>query len=212
MPASPRSIFGSALPSSPRSSLGSIGQRVGAALRFDAGKVNPPSDRAKRLHLQGIFQQRRHRVLVESGTYLGGTIQFMLPLAERIISVEIEPRLHEAAKRRFADAANVELHLGDSAELIPQIVAGLDEPPLLWLDGHFTGGVNSEPGLAMEPAPLILERLGSCPPGTTIVVDDIRLFGRDNGFPGVDALVGSARAGFPAATIRVGLDSLVILA
>lgn len=180
-------------------------------MRFDAGKVNPPSDHAKRLHLQGIFVQRRHRVLVESGTFLGGTIRFMLPHAERIISVEIEPRLHQAAKRRFAGAPNVELHLGDSAELIPQIVAELDEAPLLWLDGHFTGGVNSEPGEAIEPAPMILERLGVCPPGTTVVVDDIRLFGRDNGFPSVDALVGSARAGFPAATIRVGLDSLVIL-
>ena len=206
-----RSRFGATLPSSPRASLGSIGQRVGAAWRFDAGKVNPPSDRAKRMHLQRVFTQRGHAVLVESGTYLGGTIQFMLPFAERIISVEIEPALHEAARRRFAHARHVELRLGDGAELIPQIVSELDEPPLLWLDGHFTGGVNSQPGMAIEPAPMILERLGTCPPGTTIVVDDLRLFGRDNGFPGVDALVGGARTAFPAATIRVGLDSLVIL-
>jgi hypothetical protein len=207
-----RARFGATLPSSPRASLGSIGQRVGAAWRFDAGKVNPPSDRAKRRHLQRVFTQRGHAVLVESGTYLGGTVQFMLPFAERIISVEIEPALHEAARRRFAAAPNVDLRLGDGAELIPRIVSELDQAPLLWLDGHFTGGVNTRPGAAIEPAPMILERLGTCPPGTTIVVDDLRLFGRDNGFPGVDVLVGSARTAFPAATIRVGLDSLVILA
>jgi hypothetical protein len=153
-------------------------------------------------------------VFVESGTYLGGTVAFMLPFARRIVSVEIEPALYEAARRRFADDANVELLLGDATSIVPEVAAALQEPALVWLDGHFTGGVNTVRGEAVEPAPGILESLGKLdlPPGMTVVVDDVRLFGRGDGFPQLDELVLGARAAFPEAEIALGLDSLVICA
>jgi hypothetical protein len=130
------------------------------------------------------------------------------------VSVEIEPSLYEAARRRFAGNDNVELHLGDSALLVPQLVSSLGEPALLWLDGHFTGGVNTVKGDAIEPAPGILTSLGDLdlPRGTTVVVDDLRLFGRGDGFPTLDALLLSARRAFPEAEIAIGIDSLVIAA
>jgi hypothetical protein len=67
-------------------------------------------------------------------------------------------------------------------------------------------------GEEIEPAASILARLGAArtPAGTTIVVDDLRLFGLHPDFPGLDELVDRARQGFPDARIRVGLDSLVI--
>jgi hypothetical protein len=188
--------------------------RVSAARRFDAGRLGPPSDRAKRRHLLELFRARGHEVLVESGTYLGGTVAFMRPHARRIVSVEIEPSLHEAARGRFAGDQNVELLLGDAAILIPEVVAELREPALVWLDGHFTGGVNTVPGEAVEPAPGILESLGKLdlPRSMTVVVDDVRLFGRGDGFPQLDELVLGARRAFPGAEIALGLDSLVICA
>jgi hypothetical protein len=202
------------IPSHPMSVLARLTERLSAARRYDAGELGPPADRAKRRHLLELFHVRGHEIFVESGTYLGGTVAFMLPHASRIVSVEIEPSLYEAARRRFAGEANVELHLGDAAALIPELVAGLGEPALVWLDGHFTGGVNTVRGETIEPAPGILESLGGLdlPRGMTVVVDDLRLFGRGDGFPPLDALLLGARRAFPGAEITVGLDSLVIAA
>jgi hypothetical protein len=185
-----------------------------AVYRYDAGDVGPPSDLAKRRYLLKLFRDRGHGVLVESGTYLGGTVEFFLPYADRIVSVEIEPRLFEEAVRRFANKPKVELRLGDARKLIPELAAELEEPALFWLDGHFTGGVNTMMGEQLEPAPGILEALASLelPEGTTVVVDDLRLFGRGDGFPALETLVGSARKAFPEAQIFTGLDSLSILA
>jgi hypothetical protein len=202
------------VPSHPMGVLARLTDRLSAARRFDAGRLGQPADRAKRRHLLDLFQSRGHDVFVESGTYLGGTVAFMLPFARRIVSVEIEPALYEAARRRFADDANVELLLGDAASIVPEVAAALQEPALVWLDGHFTGGVNTVRGEAVEPAPGILESLGKLdlPPGMTVVVDDVRLFGRGDGFPQLDELVLGARAAFPEAEIALGLDSLVICA
>jgi hypothetical protein len=200
-------------PSHPLGLVARLSERLRAAYRHDRGEVAPPADLAKRRHLLSIFRARAHTVLIESGTYLGGTVEFFIPHADRIVSVEIEPDLYEAARRRFADEPKVELHLGDAAKLIPELAAALKRPALVWLDGHFTGGINTEPGDEVEPAPGILETLGGLelPAGMTIVVDDLRLFGRGNGFPPLDTLTASARGAFPQAEIFTGLDSLVIL-
>jgi hypothetical protein len=200
------------LPSHPMSIVGRLTERLAALYRYDAGQLDSPADHAKRRHLLRLFQARKHEVLVESGTYLGGTVAFMLPHARKIVSVEIEPSLYDAARRRFAGERKVELHLGDAATLIPELVAGLGEPALIWLDGHFTGGINTIRGKAVEPAPGILESLGrlELPRGTTVVVDDLRLFGRGDGFPQLDDLASAGRDAFPEATIAVGIDSLVI--
>ena len=170
-----------------------------------------PTDAAKREHLLSLFRRRNHRLLIESGTYLGGTVEFFLPHAERIISIEVEPGLHEAARERFAGQASVELLLGDALDILPALVAGAALPPLVWLDGHFSGGVTGC-GAEVEPAPTILERLATLhvPAGTSIVIDDLRLFGRDDTFPGLDELIAMARRAFPAGGIYLGLDSLVI--
>jgi hypothetical protein len=187
-------------------------QRPRAALRYDAGLVAAPADRAKRRFLLRLFKERNHELFVESGTFLGGTVEYFLPHARRIISVEIEPDLYEAARGHFERSPSVELVLGDALEEIPRVLAAVSEPPFVYLDGHFTGGVNKEPGRFVEPAPGILEKLGELglPAGTSIVVDDLRLFGRGDGFPPLDQLTSTARGAFPSAAMYVGIDCLVI--
>ena len=170
-----------------------------------------PEATAKRAHLLSLFRARGHQTLLESGTFVGDTVEYFMPHAVRIISVEVEPKLFADAQRRFAGVPNVELVFGDALHLVPGIVDQLEDPPLIWLDGHFSEGVTGS-GDEIEPAASILARLGAVrtPPGTTIVVDDLRLFGEHPDFPGLDELVDRARQGFPDARIRVGLDSLVI--
>jgi GT2 family glycosyltransferase len=170
-----------------------------------------PDGTAKREHLLSLFRARGHRTLLESGTFMGDTVEYFMPHAARVISVEVEPRLFADAERKFEGAGNVELVFGDALHVIPEVVARLEDPPLIWLDGHFSEGVTGS-GDEIEPAASILQQLGAvgAPAGTTVVVDDLRLFGLHPDFPGLDELIQRARQGFPNAQIRVGLDSLVI--
>jgi hypothetical protein len=178
---------------------------------YDGYPAEAPEGTAKRAHLLALFQARGHRTLLESGTFVGGTVEYFMAHAQRIISVEVEPTLFADAQRKFHGVSNVELVFGDALHLIPGIVDQLEDPPLIWLDGHFSEGVTGA-GDEIEPAASILAQLGAVrtPAGTTIVVDDLRLFGSHPDFPGLDELVQRARQGFPEARIRVGLDSLVI--
>jgi hypothetical protein len=187
--------------------------RLAAAWRFDRGVSAAPAQRSKRRHLLALFKERGHETLLETGTYLGETVRFFLPHATRIVSIEIDPTLHARAARMFASSRNVEIMLGDALELAPRLLSVLDRPCLLWLDGHFSGGVTGR-GEVDEPVVEILRRIqpNVVVPGTTAVIDDLRLFGNDRGVPSFDALVDAARSAFPGARLSVEFDSLVVRA
>jgi hypothetical protein len=178
---------------------------------YAAGRVNVPPPQAKRRQLLRLFRERGHSVFVESGTYRGDTVAFFLAHAERIVSVEVEPSLQAAAARRFADHGAVEILLGDALDLIPPLLAREAAGTLLFLDGHWSGGVTGT-GREHEPAASILVALARREQRSplTIVVDDLRLFGTDPEFPTLDALTASARSAFPEARIHAGLDALII--
>ena len=172
--------------------------------------VSPPAI-AKQRHLLAALKSRRHRIFVEAGTYKGDTTAFFARHADQVISVELHDGLFAAAEQRFAKHPNVTLIHGDSLIEIPKIVASCSAPPLVYLDGHYSGRGTAK-GVEMEPAESTLPQLADVTPaGTTIVIDDLRLFGSGRaGFPQLDAITAAARAAFPTAVIRVGLDSIVI--
>lgn len=183
-----------------------------AALSWLCGQhLVSPSAAAKHRHLLRLFQARGHRIFVEAGTYKGATTEFFAKHSEQVISVELHDELYAAAQRRLAKLPNVKLVHGDALEAIPKAVAGCASPPLVFLDGHFSGPGTAK-GKFEEPAERTLKPLARVsPPGTTVVVDDLRLFGSGlAGFPQLDEITRSARDAFPCATIRVGLDSVVI--
>ncbi len=186
--------------------------RLVAAYAWIRGQhlVGPPAI-AKQRNLLDVLKTRKHRIFVEAGTYKGETTAFFVPHADQVISVELHDGLFAAAERRFAKHPNVTLVHGDSLIEIPKIVANCSSPPLVFLDGHFSGRGTAQ-GEEMEPAKSTLRRLaGVTPAGTTIVIDDLRLFGSGlAGFPQLDAITAAARAAFPNAVIRIGLDSIVV--
>jgi hypothetical protein len=182
-----------------------------ASLR--AGRVSLPPLQAKRRQLLRLFREGGHTLFVESGTYRNDTVAFFLGHAQRIVTVEIEPMLHAAAERRFAGEPSVTFLLGDALDRIPPVIELEAASTLLFLDGHFSGGVTGE-GREREPAATILGALGGRTRRAplTIVVDDLRLFGTDPDFPSLDGLTASARTAFPDAQIYAGLDALIVSA
>jgi hypothetical protein len=183
-----------------------------AALAWTRGRyLRGPSAYAKHHHLLDLFCQRGHSLLVEAGTYKGETVAFFVSRGAQVVSVELHPDLYADAVRRFACEPGVFLVHGDALVEIPRIVANLFAPPLVFLDGHYSGA-GTAAGEVMEPAAAMLSSLGkTAPPGTTVVIDDLRLFGSGLlGHPQLDELTAAARKGFPNANIRTGLDSVVI--
>lgn len=172
--------------------------------------VSPPAI-AKQRHLLNAFKSRKHRIFVEAGTYKGETTAFFVHYADQVVSVELHDGLFAAAQQRFERHTNVTLVHGDSLVEIPKVVANCSSPPLVFLDGHFSGAGTAK-GEEMEPAESTLRRLADvAPAGTTIVIDDLRLFGSGlAGFPQLDVITATARAAFPTAVIRAGLDSIVV--
>ncbi|KAA1250522.1 hypothetical protein F0Q45_09200 [Mycobacterium simiae] len=172
--------------------------------------VSPPAN-AKRRHLLNALKSRQHRIFIEAGTYKGETTAFFARHTDRVISVELHDGLFAAAEQRFAKYPNVTVIHGDSVIELPKIVLNCLSPPLVYLDAHYSG-----PGTAKreqkEPAESTLLQLASvAPAGTTIVIDDLRLFGSGlAGFPQLDEITAAARTAFPTAVIRAGLDSIVV--
>lgn len=176
---------------------------------FAAGRSFLPPPAAKRAHLLRLLNERRHTVFVEAGTYLGDTVAYIAKHADLVVSVELHDELWQRAAHRFAGVRNVDIQHGDALDLVPAIVARLDAPPLVWLDGHYSGE-GTALGSENEPAALILASLGDvAPAGTTVVIDDLRLFGTGQ-YARLDELIQSATQTFPQARVRTGLDSLVI--
>jgi hypothetical protein len=101
---------------------------------------------------------RRHGlgVLVETGTYLGDMVWAVRHDFREIFSIELDPQLHARAVRRFRREPRVHLLQGDSGAVLEGIVAGLEEPALFWLDGHFSGGITAR-GSSATP---VLDELG----------------------------------------------------
>jgi hypothetical protein len=61
----------------------------------------------------------------------------------RVFSIELEPTLSRRAAERFQALSHVTIVEGDSSKALFDVLKGLDERCLLWLDGHFSGGVTA---------------------------------------------------------------------
>jgi hypothetical protein len=148
------------------------------------GKPFPAPPPVKRDLLRRYAADHGLRVLVETGTWRADAVRALRNDFEAIYSIEIDPKLYELCKARCRRQANAHLYLGDSAELIDDILDKLNGPALFWLDAHYmgadSGGEGSNPILAEVQA--ILKR----GVGHVILVDDVREFGADEAYPTID--------------------------
>lgn len=123
-----------------------------------------------------LLRKWGRRVFVETGTDKGGGVEMALAAgAEQVLSIELNARLAAEAMRRFADDGRVTVLCGDSATLLGEVLAGLGEPALVWLDAH---EVLSD-AVPRGPAPVLQElaALAAAPRRDhAVLIDDIRVF------------------------------------
>ena len=144
--------------------------------------------------------------MIETGTYLGEMVEAMQRRFEKIYSIELSPELYVRARERFSEAENVRIALGDSARVLPMILAELHEPALFWLDGHFSEG-NTAKGDRETP---ILDELDAIfrneVKGHVVLIDDARCFDGTGDYPTLAELERVVRARNPNASFEVRDD------
>lgn len=168
------------------------------------------SDAVKPATLIAFASERGLRVLVETGTYLGGTIDGTRTHFEEIWSIELDERLHAAVAKRYRDEPHIHLLRGDSASVLPQVLRKLDRPALFWLDAHYSTGLTAW----VDRDTPVMQELGSIMRhpvrGHAILVDDARLFGADPAYPTLEQVQSLVAQLWPAARVTVANDIIRI--
>lgn len=128
------------------------------------------------------------RTFIESGTSAGDAIQAMLPYVDEVNSIEAWHDAYEAAVNRFNGENRVTIYEGDSGELLPEIVKGIDEA-VFWLDAHYSGDGTAN---LTKQTPILeeLRALAAVPNDRFfIVIDDARGFGEWDDYPAIDEMM-----------------------
>jgi len=159
----------------------------------------PPAPRS--IKVAAIRRQSVARpVFVETGTFYGDTLAAVRDDFERVVSIELQPRLARRARRRFRDDPGVTIVEGDSGSKLGPVLRRLDGPAVLWLDGHYSGMLTARGDAGDTPILRELDvalREGSS--SDAILIDDARLFGTDPAYPEVADVqmhVGRVRPGW----------------
>jgi len=150
------------------------------------GRPVPPPAIVKQQIVKSCAREYGTGTLIETGTYLGDMIDACSREMTRIISIELDRSLYERARERFAASPHIEIHCGDSADLLPKLIEGLTESSLFWLDGHYSAGITARGTLT---TPIIGELSSICEApgdGHVILIDDARLFVGKDDYPTVD--------------------------
>lgn len=176
-----------------------------AARRWEtSGGDDSPPAYVKHNLIRQYSERFSTRVLIETGTFLGDSIYALRRSFDRIISIELDAVLAARARRRFARESHVSVLLGDSAHVLPTVLAELNQPTLFWLDAHWSGGVTAH-GEKETPIVEELEAILHHPvDGHVVLIDDARFLGRRQDYPPFEALCAIARILKPDWVCEIG--------
>lgn len=112
---------------------------------------------------------------IETGTLLGDTAAWAAEHFAHVVTIEADATHHARAAKRFAGNRRIEVILGASHQVLPNLLPKLTGRAVFWLDGHWSGegtaGEDCECPVLDEIAAIY--RWGT---GHIVLVDDARMF------------------------------------
>jgi hypothetical protein len=120
-------------------------------------------------------------VFVETGTFHGGTASVAASFFPTVHTIEICPKLYNAAMHRFSLLSAVVCHLGDSARVLPDLARIVQQPAVFYLDAHWFWREAKEHQIPdSSPFPLWAElaAIRERPFADWVLVDDVQCFGK----------------------------------
>jgi hypothetical protein len=153
---------------------------------------NPESTPVPHIYKQNLIKEYAKRFniknFIETGTFLGIMMDSMKNEFDKLISIELSELLYTRAKELFVDQKNIEILLGNSADILPVALKNIDKPCLFWLDGHYSGGITA---IADSETPILQELtiiFNHPVKNHVILIDDARLFTGERDYPTIAGL------------------------
>ena len=124
-------------------------------------------------------------IFFETGTFLGGGTRAALETGfDKVITIELQEYLYIQCLQSLDEeikSGKVEIHLGNSKDLISELINNVDERITFWLDAHIDGG-NYIQGVTpnINPCPLYDELIAIKNHKRNdhiILIDDLRIIG-----------------------------------
>lgn len=158
-------------------------REIEAAQWISEGCKSPAPHPIKMSIVNAYLQTYPVSKFIETGTFLGDTLDFISKSGIDCISIELGDDLFNRACQRFSGRDNVRLLHGDSGELIGDVLSELKEPALFWLDGHYSGGITAQGTIDTPISQELSAVLGHSIRSHVILIDDARCFDGVNGYP-----------------------------
>lgn len=113
-------------------------------------------------------------VFVETGTWTGDGVEKACQVGFREIhSIEVQESVYRSACKKFKNFNNIILYLGDSGEILANVIKDINKRITFWLDAH---DANLKKEVKYNKTPLLfeLEAISRHPiKNHTIIIDDI---------------------------------------
>ncbi len=154
-----------------------------------------PSYEFKRAEIDHYRQNYNLNVLVETGTFLGDTVEYFKDKFDSVYSIELSKEFANKAKIKFAKDQNVKIVQGDSGLILADLVNEINQPALFWLDGHYSsefyfGDQYFITAKGEKNTPILneLKNIFSNSHQHIILIDDARLFIGKDDYPTISEL------------------------
>lgn len=130
-------------------------------------------------------------VFIETGTYMGDTVEFLKNDFKRLFSIELNEDLAAKAAKRFSTESKIMIVQGDSATQLATLLSEISSPVAFWLDGHYSseyqvGDEYIVTGKGEKDTPVMEEliQISRHPvKNHVILIDDARLFNGHDDYP-----------------------------
>jgi hypothetical protein len=157
--------------------------------------VDVPSYEQKRATLNVYKEKFSLKTLVETGTFMGDTVEYFKHSFAKVISIELAEDLAKKAQKRFENDRNVTIIQGDSGKVLKNLVKEASEPLLFWLDGHYSSEfyvgdeyIKTARTDVDTPVEEELRTILSSNLNHIVLIDDARLFTGINDYPSISKL------------------------
>lgn len=148
--------------------------------------------------------------LIETGTYKCGTAGWAAAHFEQVYTIEGYRTYYDANVKAHHEP-NLHMIFGDSRAKLPEVLAQVTQPALIWLDAHFLGNSEESAGTDGEcPIKEELDALRACGVRHFILIDDEHCFNHidlpklshRNLWPSLDTVIGWLPPGYYATTFE----------
>lgn len=123
------------------------------------------------------------KTLVETGTYLGQTVDDLKQGFLKIFTIELDKNLYKNAKNNFAKYNNITIIQGDSSKKIKNVIKRIKNPTVFWLDAHYSSGLTAKGNLETPILKELIAISKSRVKNHVILIDDARKFKGLNDYP-----------------------------